>query len=230
MSSPLITISSDISEERVGFVVSRVILFGTIPTEVPIVPNMPTNLPTTPELPAVSPFLCLDDSVSEPDDELPEGHVSHGSFSAMVSRWKIPVAPILPAPSTKIATAPPVCESLTLVITALSAIHSRIRKSARKCTLGLQPVMKPTRSADLRRARRIALSPETSSSSSSSDSASHISEGSFTASLQGTQISPKDHLHHSSEAVRSLFRILTHRRPQCSDYATPTSSSSAGPS
>ncbi|GKC12522.1 putative reverse transcriptase domain-containing protein [Tanacetum coccineum] len=46
----------------------------------------------------------------------------------------------------------------------------------------------------------------------------------------GTQISPEDHSHHSSEAVRSPSGPLTHRRQQCSNYTTPTSSSSAGPS
>ncbi|GJY83555.1 hypothetical protein Tco_0496931 [Tanacetum coccineum] len=258
MENPVITISSNVSEESVRSVVSRVILFGTIPTEVPIVPDMPTNLPTSPELPAVSPFLCSDDSESEPADELPEIHVSPGHFSAMVPRWrakvisrpsspsgssspdttvpstKIPVAPIPPAPSTEIATAPPTCDTLTPVIIASPAILSRIRTTARKSTLGLRPVMTPVRSAALRRAHREPPSPETSSfstsSSSSSDSASHTSESSFIASLQGTQISPKAHLYHSPEAVRSLSWPLTRRRPQCSDYATPTSSSSAEPS
>ncbi|GJZ47063.1 hypothetical protein Tco_0600895 [Tanacetum coccineum] len=45
-----------------------------------------------------------------------------------------------------------------------------------------------------------------------------------------TQISPEDHSHHSSEAVRSPSGPLTRRRQQCSNYTTPTSSSSAGPS
>ncbi|GKB47368.1 hypothetical protein Tco_0898121 [Tanacetum coccineum] len=65
------------------------------------------------------------------------------------------------------------------------------------------------------------------SSSSSSDSASHASKSSFTASLQGTQILAEDH---SSEVARSPSEPLTYRRPQCLNYATPTSSSSAGPS
>ncbi|GKG05160.1 hypothetical protein Tco_0325246, partial [Tanacetum coccineum] len=55
-------------------------------------------------------------------------------------------------------------------------------------------------------------------------------QSSFTASLHGTQISPKVHLHHSSETVRSPSGPLTHKRLQCSDYTTPTSSSSVGPS
>ncbi|GKD13015.1 hypothetical protein Tco_1197422 [Tanacetum coccineum] len=226
MANPVITISSDASKESVGSVVSRVILFRTIPTEILIVPDIPTDLPTAPELPAVSPFLCSDDSESEPADELPERHVSLGPFSAMVSRWRakvisrpsspsgsslpdttvpseeVPIAPIPPALSTEIAIAPPACDTLTPVIIASPAVRSRIRMTARKSTLGLRPVMTPACSAALRRAHRAALSFETSSfgtsSSSLSDSASHASESSFTSSLQ--------------------------------DYATPTSSSSAGPS
>ncbi|GKD74676.1 hypothetical protein Tco_1332958 [Tanacetum coccineum] len=171
MASLVITIFSDELEECMGSVVSLVILFRTIPTEIPIVPDIPTNLPTKPELPAVSPFLCSDDSESEPADELPERHVSLRPFSAMVSRWRAklisrpslppgsslpdttiisaesPVAPILLALSIKIATVPPACDTLTPVSTASPAVHSRIRTTARKSTLGLQPVMTPTRSA-----------------------------------------------------------------------------------
>nr|GEV98645.1 hypothetical protein [Tanacetum cinerariifolium] len=63
MAAP-ITISSDASEESVTSIVSRVILFGTILTEILIVLDMPTELPTTPELPAVSPFLWI--AISSP--------------------------------------------------------------------------------------------------------------------------------------------------------------------
>ncbi|GKD31392.1 hypothetical protein Tco_1242170, partial [Tanacetum coccineum] len=235
MAAPIIAISSDASEESVRSVV--LVTCGL-------------------------PFLCLDDSESDPEsepaDELLERHVSLRPFSAMVSRWRakvishpsppsgsslpdttipfaeILVAPIPPAPSTEIALAPPACDTVTPVITASSAIRSRIRTTIRKSTLGLRPVMTPARSVALRRARREKLSSETSSShtssSSSSDSASYTSESSFTASLQGTQISLEDHLHHSSEAAHSPSGPLTRRRPQCSDYATSISSSSVGPS
>ncbi|GKD82825.1 hypothetical protein Tco_1349664 [Tanacetum coccineum] len=147
---------------------------------------------------------------------------------------EIPVAPTQPTPSTEIATVPPICDTLTPVITASPTVRNRIRTTTRKSTLGLRPMMTLAHSATLRRARRAALSYETSSSGtlsgSSSDLASHTSESSFTASLQGTQISPEDHSHHSSEAACSPSGLLTRRRPQCSNYATPTSSSSAGPS
>ncbi|GJU93623.1 retrovirus-related pol polyprotein from transposon TNT 1-94 [Tanacetum coccineum] len=208
-------------------------------------------------LPAVSPFLCSDDSESEPANELLERHVSLRLYDDVASRWRdrvrfcpsspsgslspdttipsteILVTPTPPASYTEIATASPACIS-TPVIIASSAVHSRIWTTARKSTLGLRPVMMPPCSAALRRACRVALSLETSSSDtssgSSSDLTSRTSKSSFTASLQGTQISPEDHLHHSSEAAHSPSVPLTSKRPQCSDYTTPTSSSSAGPS
>ncbi|GKB81127.1 hypothetical protein Tco_0948022 [Tanacetum coccineum] len=149
---------------------------------------MLTDLPTAPELPAVSPFLCSDDSEFELADELPEIHLSPRHFSVMVSRWRakvisrpslpsgssspnttissieIPFAPIPPAPSIEIATAPPACDTLTLVIIASPAVRSHIRMTVRKSTLGLRPVMTPARSAALRKAHLAILSPETSSS------------------------------------------------------------------
>ncbi|GKB05136.1 hypothetical protein Tco_0833331 [Tanacetum coccineum] len=167
------------------------------------------------------------DPKSKPADELHERHISLRLHDDMVSRWgdkvishlsspsgsstipstEIPIAPISPAPSIEIATASPTCDTLTPIITASPVIRSRIRTTARKNTLGLRPVMTPARSAALRRARRAVLSSETSSSGTSSgsslDSTSHTSESSFTASLHGTQISPEDHSHHSSKAVRS---------------------------
>ncbi|GJV03828.1 hypothetical protein Tco_1337397, partial [Tanacetum coccineum] len=76
-------------------------------------------------------------------------------------------------PSTEIATASPACIS-TLVIIASPAIRSRIWTTVRKSTLGLQPVMTPAHSAALCRARRAALSLETSSSDTSSGSSSDL--------------------------------------------------------
>ncbi|GJT75707.1 hypothetical protein Tco_1042432 [Tanacetum coccineum] len=222
-----------------------------IPTrpEIPIVLDIPTDLPTTPKLPPVSPFLCSDDSESEQANELPERHVSFGSFSPMVSRWRakvisrpsspsrsslpdtvvpsaeIPVAPIPPAPSTEIVTASPACDIPTPVISASSVVRSRIRTTAKKRTLGLLPVLTSARSVARRKARRAALSLETSSSdtlsSSSSDSAAHTLKSSFATSLQGIQFPPKDHSHHSSKTARSSSGPLTRKRQQGSDYDTP---------
>nr|GEX66013.1 putative reverse transcriptase domain-containing protein [Tanacetum cinerariifolium] len=212
MAALVIAISSDALEESVGSVILRVILFGTIPIEIPILQDVPTDLPTVPELPAILPFLCSDDSESEAVDELPKRHVSHGSFGSMVSRWRakvishpsspsgsslpdatipsaeIPVTVLPLAPSIEIATASRACNIPTLVITASSAVRCHIRTTARKSTLGLRPVLTLARSAVLDRARRATLSLETSSSDtssgSSSDSTLHTSKSSFIASLQ----------------------------------------------
>ncbi|GJX56865.1 hypothetical protein Tco_0286762 [Tanacetum coccineum] len=61
MAAPVIPILSDSSEESVGSHVSRVILFGTIPTSIPVILVVPTEVPivhadplVTPEVGAVS--------------------------------------------------------------------------------------------------------------------------------------------------------------------------------
>nr|GEX43411.1 hypothetical protein [Tanacetum cinerariifolium] len=211
-----------------------------------IVLDIPTNLPSVSELPTFLPFLCSDDSGSEPANELPERYVPLRPYDDVVSRWRdkvrfcpsspsgssspdttilyveIPVTPTQTAPSTEIATVSPACISTPLII-ASSTIRSHIWMTVKK-----------THSETLRRAHRAARSLKISSSDtlsgSSSDFASHTSESSFTASLQGTHISPEDHLHHYSEVVHSPSGPLTCRRPQRTDYTTPTSSSFSGPS
>ncbi|GKA83049.1 hypothetical protein Tco_0789797 [Tanacetum coccineum] len=184
---------------------------------------------------------------SEPADELPERHVSLRLYDDVVSRWRdmvrfrpspsgssspdttipsaeISIAPTPPTSSTEITNASPACDTSTPVITASPAIRNRIRTTTRKSTLGLRPMMTPTHSAALRRARQAALSLETSSSDTSSGSSSystsHTSKSSFTASLQGTQISPEDYLHHSSEAIRSPSGPLTRRESETAAAAT----------
>ncbi|GJT17929.1 hypothetical protein Tco_0876635, partial [Tanacetum coccineum] len=120
MAALIISISFDSSDESVGYVMPRVILFGTILTEVPVVPAdlhvapevsaatvaAPTGvleleshsssetgpsespLPPVPVAPMVSPFLCLDDSESEPAAVLLERLVSFVAHDAMVGRWR----------------------------------------------------------------------------------------------------------------------------------------------
>ncbi|GKF84323.1 hypothetical protein Tco_0249221, partial [Tanacetum coccineum] len=44
MAAPAISILSDSSEESVGSYVPRVILFGTIPTSIPVVPVVPAEV------------------------------------------------------------------------------------------------------------------------------------------------------------------------------------------
>ncbi|GKC83584.1 hypothetical protein Tco_1139301 [Tanacetum coccineum] len=149
---------------------------------------MPTNLPTAPEVLAVSPFLCSDDPEFESVDESHERHVSLRLHDDVVSRWRDRVRsrPFSPSgsslpdttiPSTEIATASPTCIS-TPVIIASPAVRSRIRMTVNKSTLGLRPVLTPTRSVALHKTRRAALSLETSSSDTSSGSSSDLAPAS----------------------------------------------------
>nr|GEU30335.1 putative reverse transcriptase domain-containing protein [Tanacetum cinerariifolium] len=161
--APIITISFDVSEESVTSVVSRVILFGTIPTAIPIVLDMHTDLPIAPELLAVSPLLCSDD---------PDFEVRSRPFSPSGSS-----SPDTTIPSTEIATTSPTCIS-TPVIIASPAVRSCIRTTVRKSTLGLRPMMTPARNAALRRARRATLSLDTSSFDTSSRSSSDLAPAS----------------------------------------------------
>ncbi|GJW07101.1 hypothetical protein Tco_1569524 [Tanacetum coccineum] len=153
--APVLLFFSALQRMRIGYLfVSRVIIFSTIPTEIPIFQDIHIDLPTAPELPAVLPFLCSDKSESDPEFELanklPERHVSLKLYDDVVSRWRdkvrfhpssplgssspdttipsvdILVTPISPASSTEIATVSPACDTLTPVITASPAVRSRI--------------------------------------------------------------------------------------------------------
>ncbi|GKB87552.1 putative reverse transcriptase domain-containing protein [Tanacetum coccineum] len=91
MAAPVISILLDSSDESVGSHVPRVILFGTIPNSIPVIPMVPAEVYiapadplvapkdsflVAPELPLVLPFLCTDesmaDSESEPAEQRPE--------------------------------------------------------------------------------------------------------------------------------------------------------------
>nr|GEU40694.1 reverse transcriptase domain-containing protein [Tanacetum cinerariifolium] len=110
----IIPILLDSSKESVGSHVPRVILFGTIPSSIPVIPVVPAevpiaptdplvaledSLPVAPELPLVSPFLCFDDleadSKSEPAELRPERHESLAPSS------EFPLAPVVPLPEIR---------------------------------------------------------------------------------------------------------------------------------
>ncbi|GJS20549.1 putative reverse transcriptase domain-containing protein [Tanacetum coccineum] len=55
MAAPVSYISSDSSEESVGSHISRVILFDTIPTSIPVIPVVPAEVPNAPVDPLVAP-------------------------------------------------------------------------------------------------------------------------------------------------------------------------------
>ncbi|GJZ61608.1 hypothetical protein Tco_0617745 [Tanacetum coccineum] len=150
MATPVITISSDVSEKSVRSIVSRVILFDTIPTE--------------------------------PADELPERHVSLGPFSAMVSMWK---AKVISRPSSLLGSP---LRDIVVPFAGPVGQHFHLRHH--------HPVLHQIQHNML---QRVLLPPLY-----------------------------KVHTDHFSKVVCSPSGPLTCRRPQCSDYATPTSCSYAG--
>ncbi|GKC95940.1 hypothetical protein Tco_1161382 [Tanacetum coccineum] len=91
MAAPVILISSDSSEESVGSHVSRVILFGTIPTSIPMVP---VEVPIVPADPLVAPEVGAV-SVISPTGVLDLVDYSSSSDSDP-SEDSLPVAPELP--------------------------------------------------------------------------------------------------------------------------------------
>ncbi|GJX34793.1 hypothetical protein Tco_0246350 [Tanacetum coccineum] len=118
--APVIPISSDSSEESVGSYVLRVIIFGTIPTSIPVILVVPAEVPIAPvdplvapkvgavpvilptrmlELPLVSPFLCTDDSEadseSEPAEQRPKRHGS------LTPSSEFPLAPVVAPPGIR---------------------------------------------------------------------------------------------------------------------------------
>ncbi|GJS28667.1 putative reverse transcriptase domain-containing protein [Tanacetum coccineum] len=102
MAAPVISISSDWFEESVGSHAPRVILFGAIPTIIPIIPEVPI-VPADPMVATeVSPFLYSDDSEadseSDPAEQRPERHESLSVHDTMISRWRDRVASRSSAP------------------------------------------------------------------------------------------------------------------------------------
>ncbi|GJW19190.1 hypothetical protein Tco_0026626 [Tanacetum coccineum] len=102
MTAPVISISSDSSKESVGSHVPRVILFGTIPTSIFVVPVVPVelpiapadplvapedSLPVAPELPLVLPFLCFDDSEADSESKPAKGVLGGGYGGRLLLVW-----------------------------------------------------------------------------------------------------------------------------------------------
>ncbi|GKF31095.1 hypothetical protein Tco_0100893 [Tanacetum coccineum] len=132
MATPVISISSNLSDERVGSSIPRVILIGSISVKVPVALEVgaaavasparvlkldtyssseanpsESSLPFISVAPMVSPFLCLDDSKS--NTEMIKMHVSPTPYDSMLSRWRIKVVLRSSSPTTstpEISTAP----------------------------------------------------------------------------------------------------------------------------
>ncbi|GKA95019.1 hypothetical protein Tco_0817057 [Tanacetum coccineum] len=146
MVAPVISISSDSSDESVGSSISPVILFGSIPIEVPVVTP---DLLVAPEVGAAavaSPIGVLELDIhsssesgpsegslppvpltpmvlpflcsddSESDTELPERHLSSAPHDAMVARWRSRVASQPSSPSGSSSPTTSTSEILTAPI------------------------------------------------------------------------------------------------------------------
>nr|GEW75578.1 hypothetical protein [Tanacetum cinerariifolium] len=116
MTALVISISSDVSVESVGFFFPRVILIGSVSVEVLVAPEVGAAAVASPVG-----VLKLDTihHDSESHTEIPKRHVSSTPHDAMLTRWRsrvasgssspatsileIPTAPILPAPSAIVA-------------------------------------------------------------------------------------------------------------------------------
>ncbi|GKA13023.1 putative reverse transcriptase domain-containing protein [Tanacetum coccineum] len=94
MAAPVIPILSDSSEESVGSHVPRVILFGTIPTSIPVIPVVPAEVPIAPADPLVAPEVGAV-SVISPTGVLDLVDYSSSSDSDP-SEDSLPLAPELP--------------------------------------------------------------------------------------------------------------------------------------
>nr|GEX29323.1 hypothetical protein [Tanacetum cinerariifolium] len=168
MAAPVISISLDVSVERVGSSFSQVILIGSSSVKVPFAPEvgatavaLPAEVleldthssleadpsesspPPVSVAPMVSPFLCADDS--ESDTKIPERHVSHTPHDAMLTRWRSRVASRSSSPTTSTPEIPaaPILPASFVVVAPSSEFP-------------LAPVVAPPR---IRRQRAILIRP-----------------------------------------------------------------------
>ncbi|GKE56166.1 hypothetical protein Tco_1495351, partial [Tanacetum coccineum] len=106
MAAPIISISSDTSEESVGSHAPRVILFGAIPAIIPGIPKVPIvptdpivtpedSLPPAPDLPLVSPFLCFDDTEADGESEPAEQRPVSSSHDTLAPLSEFPLTPVV---------------------------------------------------------------------------------------------------------------------------------------
>ncbi|GKF19279.1 hypothetical protein Tco_0067917, partial [Tanacetum coccineum] len=98
MVAPVISISSDSSEESVGSHAPRVILFGAILAIIPVIPDEnKDSLPPAPDLPLVSPFLCSDDTKADGESEPAEQRLVSSSHDTLAPLSEFSLAPVIAA-------------------------------------------------------------------------------------------------------------------------------------
>ncbi|GJZ14570.1 hypothetical protein Tco_0550247 [Tanacetum coccineum] len=210
MSFPVIPIPADSSGESVGR--RRLLSFRTDPSE------DPPSLDHAPVAPIISAFLS--------DDHFkPDSKSSSSSRSIPVPSTEVAATPAIPTPSMEATVSPsvvpisPVRDTPALVTDTIPTpriIPKGTRVSARKKVKGYKPVMTPT--PKISSSSSSGSSHPLSSSESSSISDSHVSSSEISSPFS------------SFNTAHTSSGPLPHRRKQCLDYATPSSSTSVGPS
>ncbi|GKD79413.1 hypothetical protein Tco_1342034 [Tanacetum coccineum] len=100
MAAPVISISSDTSEESVGSHAPRVILFVDYSPSSDSDPSE-DSLPPAPDLPLVSPFLCSDDSEADGESEPAEQRPVSSSHDTLAPLSEFPLAPVVAPPGIR---------------------------------------------------------------------------------------------------------------------------------
>ncbi|GJV80908.1 hypothetical protein Tco_1516778 [Tanacetum coccineum] len=202
MTAPVISISPDSSEESVGSHVLRLILFGTIPTSIIVIPVVPAEVPIVPADPLIAPEVGAVFVIS-PTGVLDLVDYSSSSDSDP-SKDSLPVAPELPFVSPFLCSDDSEADSESEPAEQRPERHESLAPSSE---FPLAPVVAPPeihrRPAILRVGpfparilawRRVShcssdrhslldFTSDSSSSGSSLDSLSDISSGSFSYSL-----------------------------------------------
>ncbi|GKE59378.1 hypothetical protein Tco_1498563, partial [Tanacetum coccineum] len=239
MVAPVISISSDSSEESVGSHVPRVILFGTIPTSIPVIPVVPAEVPIAPADLIVAPEVGAV-SIISPTGVLDLVDYSSSSDSDPLED-SLPVAPELPLVSPFLCSDDLEVDSESEPAEQRPERHESLTPSSK---FPLAPVVAPPgirrRPSILRvgpfparilawrrvshrssnRHSSLDFTSDSSSSSSYSDSSSDISLGSSSDSLSDSSLVHSSCQSHSRPSTR-----VAHL-----DWLLDSSSPSDGPS
>nr|GEY26364.1 hypothetical protein [Tanacetum cinerariifolium] len=172
----VISISSDSSDESVGSSPSWIILFGTIPAEIPAkTPTIPLVVLT---LPCISLFLCTD--LSETPSETSKRPPSQDPYEVIVSRWRIRVVARPSPPSSPIQYLPGAVRHIVPAPPGVPHRPAIFVLPARKRVQAL-----PSGHLASRYPPDHSLSDHFSSDNSSSDSSSEYSSDSSSGDLRG---------------------------------------------
>ncbi|GJU63273.1 putative reverse transcriptase domain-containing protein [Tanacetum coccineum] len=208
MAAPVIPISSYSSKESVGSHASRVILFGTIPTSIPVIPVVPAEVPIAPADTLVAPEVGAV-SIISPTGVLDLVDYSSSSYSDP-SEDSLPIAPKLPLVSPFLCSDDSEADSKSEPAKQRPERRESLIPSSE---FSLAPVVAPP---------TIYFTSDSSSSSSSSDSSSDISSGSSSDSL-----SDSSSVHSSGCDASSHEAFMRWRSAPLSTLYPPTTSESS---